>query len=156
MRRHLMIVSAAVVLFAGVGWLRAADSRADAIMKERKRLAGSWQAVAYVQDGKKAPANEVRKLTLVISADGKLAVEREGKTFMAGATQLDPAAKPAAIDISHLAGEVDGRASLGIYNLEGDTLTICRAAPGKNRPAKFTSRAGSGHTLLACKRILVK
>ena len=41
-------------------------------------------------------------------------------------------------------GKDRGERVLGIYKLEGDRLTICRAAPGKPRPSEFKAEKGSG------------
>jgi uncharacterized protein (TIGR03067 family) len=40
----------------------------------------------------------------------------------------------------------DGKEIKGIYKLDGDTLTSCVAEAGKDRPAEFVSKPGSGHT----------
>jgi len=41
----------------------------------------------------------------------------------------------------------------GIWKVEGDTLTICRARPGQQRPSEFTAPKGSGRELLVFKRV---
>ena len=49
-------------------------------------------------------------------------------------------------------GDLKGQTSLAIYELVGDTLRICRAAPGKARPTEFASKPGSGLTLMSYQR----
>jgi uncharacterized protein (TIGR03067 family) len=124
----------------------------DAVRAERKRLAGTWQALTYELDGNKASAEDMKGIQLVIDAEGKTQARRDGSVFIASTTRIDPTAKPKTIDITFTEGEGTGKTALGIYNLEGETLTICRAAPGKDRPTEFTGKAGSGLTLMTFQR----
>jgi hypothetical protein len=41
---------------------------------------------------------------------------------------------------------------LGIYELDGDTMKTCLAAPGKERPTEFSSKEGSGRMSYVWKR----
>jgi uncharacterized protein (TIGR03067 family) len=145
------LLAAVAGLLVGVGPLAADEP--EAVKKARKELAGTWQAVSYALDGKKASAEDMKKIKLLIDVGGKATAQREGKTFLASTTRIDPATRPKSIDITFSEGEGKGKTSLGIYKIEGDRLTICRAAPGKARPAEFSSSVGSGHTLMAYRRI---
>ena len=72
-------------------------------------------------------------------ADGKLKLTLLGKPKEQDATyKLDPTAAPKTIDID----EGKGRTSLGIYDLDGDTLRIC-LAEGK-APVRPTEFKGAG------------
>ena len=126
----------------------AAEDKESAIKKARKEMEGTWQAVSYALDGKKAADEDMRKIQLMIDLDGKFKARREGKTFIAGTTTIDPTSKPATFDIVFSEGDAKGQTSRGIYKIEGETLTICRAAAGKDRPPEFASKPESGHTLL--------
>jgi uncharacterized protein (TIGR03067 family) len=118
----------------------------------RKELEGSWQAVSYALDGQKASDQDMKKIKLVFDVTGKTSALNEGKVFIASTTKIDPAKVPMTIDIVYTEGDLKGKTSLGIYKIEDDLLTICRAAPDKARPTEFSSVPGSGNTLMAYKR----
>jgi uncharacterized protein (TIGR03067 family) len=126
----------------------AADAPADAVKKEMARFQGTWQAVSYALDGKSAPAADLKKVRLVIDAAGRTTLKQEGKTLLAATMTLDPANRPRQMDITFTEGRDKGKKALAIYELDGDTLRICRAGPGKARPAEFSSKPGSGHALM--------
>ena len=67
-------------------------------------------------------------------------------------TLLDAKAKPAALDLKIAAGPDVGKVVKAIWKLEGDTLTVCTAEPGKERPKEFKGAEGTGHTLLVFQR----
>jgi uncharacterized protein (TIGR03067 family) len=118
----------------------------------RQELAGSWQAVSYALNGQKASDDDMKKVKLVFDGTGKTTALNEGKVFIASTTKIDPAKNPMTIDMDYTEGDLKGKSSLGIYKIEDDLLTICRAAPDKARPTEFSSVAGSGNTLMAYKR----
>ncbi|MBI1790850.1 MAG: TIGR03067 domain-containing protein [Acidobacteria bacterium] len=94
----------------------------------------------------------MKKIQLTIDAGGKAHARREGTVFIAAATEIDPDKNPMTIDMAYTEGDPKGRTALGIYKIEDDVLTICRAAPGKARPSEFSSQPGSGHTLMTYRR----
>jgi uncharacterized protein (TIGR03067 family) len=132
---------------------RAPETVKDALIAAgRRELSGTWQATAYVLNGQKASDADMIKIQLVFDADGNTKALNDGKLFLASSTKIDPTADPATIDITFTGGEGKGGTALGIYKIEGDVLTICRSAPGKARPAGFSSEPGSGLTLMSYRR----
>jgi uncharacterized protein (TIGR03067 family) len=67
-----------------------------------------------------------------------------------GTLSLD--ARKQTFDMKPRDGEYQGRNLLGIYRLDGDSLEICFAEPGRPRPTDFTSKPGSGHILVLQRR----
>jgi uncharacterized protein (TIGR03067 family) len=118
----------------------------------RLELAGTWQAVSYSLDGNKASDEDMKNIQLVFEANGKTRALRDGQVFIASTTTIDPSSNPMTIDMTYTEGDPKGRTALGIYKIEDDLLTICRAAPDKPRPDAFASKPGSGHTLMTYKR----
>jgi uncharacterized protein (TIGR03067 family) len=118
----------------------------------RRELSGTWQAISYALDGTKASDEDMKRIKLVIDADGHATALRDGKVFIAAATDIDPTKTPITIDFSYTEGDIKGKTALGIYKIENDLLTICRTSPGDARPTEFTSKPGSGHTLMTYRR----
>ncbi len=128
-----------VVLAAGL--LLAADDP----KKEAEKFAGTWGVVAAERDGK--PNDEIKNDKLIIAGDKitiKTARGDEDATFT-----VDPAKKPKSIDVKPSKENVTIQ---GIYEIEGDNLKICFAGPGGERPADFTTKAGSKRMLITLKR----
>jgi uncharacterized protein (TIGR03067 family) len=103
-------------------------------------------------DGTKASDEDLKKVTLLIDTDGKATVQAEGRTYVAGTIQIDPTGNPKTMDITFTHGDAKGQTSLGIYKIEGDLVTICRATPDRDRPTDFSSKPGSGHALMTYRR----
>jgi hypothetical protein len=60
---------------------------------------------------------------------------------------VDPSKKPKTIDYDVIDGPAKGKKLLGIYELEGDTLKSCFAAPDAERPTDFTGKEGERRTV---------
>jgi uncharacterized protein (TIGR03067 family) len=128
------------------------DLKEALIEVARRELAGTWQAVSYALDGTKASDEDMKRVKLVFDGEGKTQALQDGKVFIASSTTIEPLPDPMRIDITFTAGGDKGRTALGIYRIDDDVLTICRAAPGKARPTTFASEGGSGHTLMTYRR----
>ena len=113
---------------------------------------GTWAVVSQVRDGQDAPANVVASIRRVVEGDHVTWI-REGKNFAGTKVVYDVTKSPHALDLIPDGGPHRGEHVLGIYKLEGDTLTICVADPGEPRPSAFEAAAGSKRTLQTFKRI---
>jgi uncharacterized protein (TIGR03067 family) len=129
-----------------------ATAPGDTLKEERKRLAGTWQPLFWEIDGKKTPEQDLQKIQLFLDDDGKVEYQRDGEVYLAGSVQIDPTAQPAICDATYTKGSLAGKTTLSIYKIDGDTLTVCSAFPGKGRPTEFTAKAGSGLGLVIFRR----
>jgi uncharacterized protein (TIGR03067 family) len=134
-RVWLSVLAASLILVWGAG---AQDK------KELEKLEGKWIVVSVERDGK---ADEsLKDAVRVNTADRYTLTPKDGKAI-AGTFKIDPATKPKSMDMMPGEGRYKGMTLLGIYDLEGETLKICFAEPGKERPKEFTSKPGSGVVL---------
>jgi uncharacterized protein (TIGR03067 family) len=116
---------------------------------EMKKLAGTWQLVSAVNDGKQTPEEVVKKIRVIIK-DGKHTVYFDDKVVAKDVPFTVDTTKNPKTTVDTLP---DGKEIKGIYKLEEDMLTSCAAEVGKDRPTEFTSKPGSGHTLRVFKRV---
>jgi uncharacterized protein (TIGR03067 family) len=141
-------------LVLAVAWSRvhaAASCDDGAVNDELKRHQGTWAVTSSIHDGQEAPADVARSIKRAVS-DNHVVWERNGKRFAGTTVVLKPDQDPKAIDVIPDGGPNRGEHVLGIYKLDGDTLTICMAAPGQPRPKDWTAGKGSGRTLRVFKR----
>ena len=140
-------------LFVVTSLTAAADDKEKAIKEDRKKYEGTWQVVSLEVDGNKAADEDAKKITVVNEADGKWAIEVEGKIIARGTSQIDPTKKPRAADLTVTEGDGKGQTVLGIYEFGEDSRKVCLAPAGKARPAEFSSTAANGHVLAVLKRM---
>jgi uncharacterized protein (TIGR03067 family) len=117
---------------------------------ELKKLEGTWLPSAGEIGGRKLPDEQIKAIKLVI-ADGKYTVTVSGQDDK-GTLKVDANAKPATMDIVGTEGPNTGKTFPAIYELAGDTLKICYALEGKDRPSKFETQAGTALFLVTYKR----
>jgi uncharacterized protein (TIGR03067 family) len=124
----------------------------EAHAQSAHKLDGAWTAVSAERDGK--PAAELRGHTLTFARDTFVIKGADGKTLYRGTYKVDAAKRPASIDFRHTEGELKGKTWLGVYVLDGDSLTIADNAVDmtKPRPTRVATTPDSGYVLLAFKR----
>jgi uncharacterized protein (TIGR03067 family) len=120
--------------------------------EELKKLQGKWFVAEHEHGGKKAPAKELANLALEVQ--GRKMITYESGEFKEGTTiiVLDPKAKPATLDLRVDKGTDEGKVVKAIWKRTDDTLTICVAEPGKERPREFAGKMDTGHTLMVFKK----
>lgn len=143
-----------VLFFLAAGLLLAADApKDDASKKDMDQLQGSWRLISRERDGKADAADAVKDIIMINKGDR---FTFKGAASGAGATEgtftVDATKKPKAMDRTPADGPRKGKLVPSIYALDGDTLKICAALGGGERPKEFTSKAGSGHVLSVFKR----
>jgi uncharacterized protein (TIGR03067 family) len=125
----------------------AAEAKDDA-KKDQEKLQGDWTFVSGERDGQPFPEELAQSLKRTMTKD-KFTIRNGEEVVSQGTFKLDPSQKPKTIEL-----KVEGsdQPVHGIYELDGDMFKICYAAPGEERPKKFSTQAGSGHTLGVWKR----
>jgi uncharacterized protein (TIGR03067 family) len=107
------------------------------------KIDGTWILTSAISNGKKVPDDILAKfMPTAMFKDGKYEMSIMGNLEEAGAYKLDAAKKPATIDLIIEKGRDKGMTQLGIFKIEGNTVTIALTKPGKdNRPKEFESSA---------------
>jgi uncharacterized protein (TIGR03067 family) len=134
--RRLNRMKPHALVLVGAALLLAADTpKEDAARKELKKLQGTWTAVESQMEGLKDTKIHV-KLQWVFQGK-ELFVKSGDKRVKQGSVEVDPSRKPKTIDLL-----IEGKpVLLGIYELKGDTLTVCWA--GKERPKEFKAKGNT-------------
>ena len=121
------------------------------VKKDLERLQGAWIMVALEVDGKPVPEDKIKDTKLVIK-DNKYITQVKGKSYETTFT-LDPGKKPKAIDMVFGEGDKKDQVLRGIYELDGDTLKICRGLrPEQERPTEFGTWPDTGVFMVTWKR----
>ena len=140
-----------VALVAVLALVVSAAPAEDAVKKEMAQLEGEWSMQSGEADGQSMP-KEMVSTGKRVAKDGETTITIGGQVYFKAKFTIDPAKKPKAIDYTMTEGTTKGKTHLGIYELDGDTLKFCFAAPGKDRPTEFTAKEGSGRTFSVWKR----
>jgi uncharacterized protein (TIGR03067 family) len=138
MTTHTLLVFAALLPAA-------ADAPAsDASAKDLAKMQGDWMVASIVSDGRKLTDDEAQTLFRTVTGH-ECTIYNFNKPLSKTTIKIDATRTPKTID-STPAGPAKSPPLLGIYEFEGNTLTICNARPGQPRPTNFDAKAGSNHT----------
>jgi uncharacterized protein (TIGR03067 family) len=131
-------MSARAVLPCVVVFLIVAATPARDPKKELEKFQGEWTGVSLEENGKKFPDEHVKKFKLTIKGE-KWTVQIGDRELGEATFKIDPSKSPKRIDMTF---KVEGEDldSQGIYKVEGDTLTLCRARGKAERPKEFKCR----------------
>jgi len=110
---------------------------------------GEWAMVSAVLNGAPLSADMVKYCTRITRA-GVTRIIAGGSTMLDANFTLDEERHH--IDYLNRSGKHRGKSQAGIYELSGDALRICTAAPDKPRPTDFTSVKGDGRSFTEWKR----
>jgi uncharacterized protein (TIGR03067 family) len=136
-----------VVLLAGT--LVLAGGREGQIKRELERFQGIWQTVSVEIDGEPLGPG-VKKDRLTIKENAFVLSTRTGTT--GGLLTIDPTKRPRTIDTETRVGDNKGTRAVGIYRLDGDTLTVCYVPEPHPRPTEFKTAPKSHRALVVYKR----
>jgi uncharacterized protein (TIGR03067 family) len=142
-----MPTSALWILTAGLALAAQAPEKKDLDL-----LQGKWKVVSVEHNGKTTPSKETAKWNLVVAGDKM--TSRDGDQVMEESIlRLDISVKPKAIDLKFTTGPDKDKTVRGIYQVEGDKLTICVGVPNKDRPKEFRAPEGSDCTLFLFEKV---
>jgi uncharacterized protein (TIGR03067 family) len=121
--------------------------RDDAIASDdQEAMQGRWKIVKAMRGNNEMPAAERDGIKLTIK-DNKFEIAENGHNDTAE-FKLDPSMNPRTINLRPQ-GQPE---TLGIYEIDGDSMKICFARDGGKRPTKFDSPRDTDITLLILKR----
>jgi uncharacterized protein (TIGR03067 family) len=145
-----------VLVFAVIALttISASAARADdkeAVKKDLEQFQGEWSMVSGSANGYGIPDSMRKDLKRVCKND-EITVTNGDQLFMKAKITIDPSKKPKTIDYDVIDGPTKGKKLLGIYELDGDKLKSCFAAPDMERPSDFTAKVGDKRTSSVWKR----
>jgi uncharacterized protein (TIGR03067 family) len=114
---------------------------------ELKKMEGEWTLTAMDFAGKSCTKDQIKR-RLKIEGDQVTYFTGETKVFTAKVTHFEPSARPGKIDLTR---DWDDQTILGVYELEGYTLTLCTSSRVE-RPTEFTAGPDSPDQLKVYKR----
>lgn len=119
--------------------------------KDGEAIVGTWRVRKLVMGGREVPDRDDRPDTLhyTFNADGTASAE-VFSSKSTGTFKLDPTASPKAIDIDLKNAYGISHPQRGVYELDGDTLTVCET---RDRRPKDLKATGEGVTLLVLERV---
>jgi uncharacterized protein (TIGR03067 family) len=135
-----MKVSARLLLLIGLATV--SGCMRDDLKSDEDRLQGPWIVMSLEVNGK--PEYTFGTVTFADDRFDFKNKNRDGKAQF----RLDSTQSPKEIDLTNRAGSP----TYGIYSLEGETLKICLAPQGGERPKEFASKPRSGQSLFVLKR----
>ena len=114
-------------------------------------LQGEWEMVSLEQRGKKGEPS----FRLTIQGDKwnvKPIAAADTESVATTTFKIDQSKNPKTIDFTVKVMEMEIKPNPGIYKLEGDILTLCRASGPLGRPTEFKT-TDEGGTLVVWKRV---
>jgi uncharacterized protein (TIGR03067 family) len=127
------------------------DGWGEADKKELNRFQGIWAPQSAIFDGKAQEEEVIKDRAVLVIAANFIATEKRVEVTTSS-MRIDSSKSPAHLDTTCERGPGKGETLKGIYRFDGETLTICIASAGKDRPTEFTSEPGSGRMLYVLKR----
>jgi len=143
-------------------WLKLAPELWDFVvtdevtLKDWAQLEGDWTIVSALENGtalKVDARSQTRNGVTIVShyiKNQEDSIFGKNLLHQKAIYLIDGSKKTIDYDITQ--GVHQGKKQLGIYKIEGDTVTFCFSPPGKERPDDFTSKPGSERTLTVWNR----
>jgi uncharacterized protein (TIGR03067 family) len=123
----------------------------DPARSDLDKLQGTWQLVAMEAEGQEVPAEHFHGWNAVYEGN-RLTLRAGEMVRRRGLVTLGPSRNPKAMNTWDQDGPYEDETVPGIYELDGDTLKVCFARPGAERPKEFTTKQGTGFLFCVYKR----
>jgi uncharacterized protein (TIGR03067 family) len=143
------VMSCVALALACICEKSAADE--NAAKQDLARLEGVWSFVQVKVSGNEHAQTGHEADRMIIQKDGRYAVVQQPR-ITHGTIKVNPAPSPKHYDITIGDGRLTGLSVPAVYELSGDTLTICMPLMGNERPAAVESKAGDHHLFEVFKR----
>jgi len=135
---------------------RKADAAKKVVGRTRAtEFEGEWKMVSVVMNGVAMDDSAVQWMRRVTTGD-ETTVLAGPQVMLKVKFTSDASRSPKTMDYVITAGPNKGKTQLGIYELNGDLLTVCMSAPGSPRATKFESVPGDGATFTVWKRLRIE
>ena len=122
------------------------SGRADDI----KDMEGTWKVETAEAGGQKIESGDLKEI--VVKITGERYEVRVKDKIDGGTLKLDEKQKPKTMDATDTEGDDVGKVVKAIYELSGDTLRVCYALDGGERPTEMATKEGSPLLLMTYKR----
>jgi uncharacterized protein (TIGR03067 family) len=143
-------MSRKLLLVLAVGFLLGAEGKEDAL----KKMQGEWQVIGLEGEGRKAAEAEVKKADYRLFINGnKFTYKIAGKDSLEGTIEINPDKNPKTLDAKGKSPDGKEEKSVGIYEIDGDTMRVCFVPEGTERPTKFETKAGSKAAIITYQRV---
>src|SRR5262245_30954543 len=119
--------------------------------QDARAILGVWKAERWEHEGLSTSRNEVRHIPSVEVTASSITIQEGPRAYPMWYT-LRPSRSPAHIDLVYSDGPDKGKTVKGLYELKGDTLTLCVAPAGEGRPRSLATKEGEKVTLYVLER----
>jgi len=116
-----------------------------------KAMEGKWKVETVEAGGKVIEIKELEDLVVTITGDRYELTTPQGPD--AGTLKLDETARPKTMDATDTEGFDAGKVIKAIYEIIGDTMRVCYATEGGERPSELATKEGSPRLLITYKRV---
>jgi uncharacterized protein (TIGR03067 family) len=139
-----------LLLVLTAGLLLGADDKKD----DLKKMEGVWEVGSIEQGGKKSPEDKIKEADLRLHITGnKFIYKAAGQTVMEGTFEIGSDKNPKTLDVKGKDPSGKEEKTVGIYQMDGDTMRVCFVPEGSDRPAKFETKEGTKAALIVYKRV---
>ncbi len=115
-----------------------------------KKFTGKWAPTAITMNG--MPVEREQLDAILLTIDGHKYTSKIGDRLSEGTLKVDESKSPAVMDVLRTKSDGETATIPAIYEMKGDTLIVCYAFNGGERPKEFKSETESGVLLVTYQR----